>query len=118
MDSILNTIKKLLGIQEEYDYFDQDLIIHINSTFMILNQLGVGPSDCFTIKDKEAKWDDFIPNNKNLESLKTYVYMRVKLIFDPPLSSVVMEANNRMIDELTFRLLTEASAEKKSEESE
>ena len=118
MDSILNTIKKLLGIQKEYDYFDQDLIIHINSTFMILNQLGVGPSDCFTIKDDKATWDDFIPNNKNLESLKTYVYMRVKLMFDPPLSSVVMEANNRMIDELTFRLLTEASTEKKSEESE
>lgn len=118
MDSILNSIKKLLGIQPEYTYFDQDLIIHINSTFMILNQLGVGPYDCFSIQDDKTTWDDFIPNNKKLESLKSYMYMKVKLMFDPPLSSVVMEATNRMISELEFRLLAEASAEKKSEESE
>lgn len=104
MESILTSIKKLLGITEEYEHFDADLILHINSVFMILTQLGVGSSDGFSIKDKDAVWTDFIADRKGLESIKSYVYLKVKLLFDPPLSSAVMEAMNRMISELEWRI--------------
>ena len=71
MDSILTSIKKLLGITEEYENFDQDIIMHINSAFMILNQLGVGPKSGFSISDKSSTWDEFIPESSNLEAVKT-----------------------------------------------
>lgn len=103
-DSILTTIKKLLGITEEYEHFDQDIIMHINSVFMILTQLGVGPSNGFRISDKTATWDEFIEEGTNLEAVKSYVYMKVKLLFDPPISSTVMDCINRMISELEWRL--------------
>ena len=103
-DSILTSIKKLLGITEEYEHFDQDIIIHINSVFMILNQLGVGPSNGFSITDKTAVWSDFISEGTNLESVKSYIYLKVRLLFDPPTTSAVMESMNRMISELEFRL--------------
>ena len=103
-DSILTSIKKLLGITEEYEHFDQDIIIHINSVFMILNQLGVGPSNGFSITDKTAVWSDFISEGTNLESVKSYMYLKVRLLFDPPTTSAVMESMNRMISELEFRL--------------
>ena len=103
-DSILTTIKKLLGITEEYEHFDQDIIMHINSVFMILTQLGVGPSNGFSISDKTATWDEFIEEGTNLEAVKSYVYMKVRLLFDPPLSSAVMECINRSINELEWRL--------------
>ena len=109
-ESILTSIKKLLGIPEDYEHFDQDIIIHINSVFMILNQLGVGPTEEFTITDKTAVWSDFISDNKKFESVKTYVYMKVRLLFDPPLSSAVMECMNRMISELEWRLNSEAES--------
>lgn len=104
MESILTSIKKLLGIAEEYDHFDSDITMHINSVFMVLTQLGVGPSDGFTIHDKSAVWMDFIPDTTKVEALKTYIYLRVKLIFDPPLSAAVMESMNRQISELEWRL--------------
>lgn len=104
MDSILTSIKKLLGITEEYTHFDVDLIMHINSVFMILNQLGVGPSEGFAIEDDTATWDDFIEDPTQLQAVKSYVYMKVKLLFDPPLSSAVMEAMNRTISEFEWRL--------------
>lgn len=103
-DSILTSIKKLLGITEEYEHFDQDIIIHINSVFMILNQLGVGPTNGFSITDKTAVWSDFISEGANLESVKSYIYLKVRLLFDPPTTSAVMESMNRMISELEFRL--------------
>lgn len=103
-ESILTSIKKLLGITEEYEHFDQDIIMHINSVFMILSQLGVGPSEGFTISDKSSKWSDLIGDNKNLEAVKSYVYLKVKLLFDPPLNSQVMESTNRLISELEWRL--------------
>ena len=103
-DSILTSIKKLLGITEEYEHFDQDIIIHINSVFMILNQLGVGPSNGFSITDKTTVWSDFISEGANLESVKSYIYLKVRLLFDPPTTSAVMESMNRMISELEFRL--------------
>ena len=103
-DSILTSIKKLLGVTEEYEHFDSDIVMHINSVFMILTQLGVGPSEGFSICDKSSVWSDFIPNDSRFESVKSYVYLRVKLLFDPPLSSAVMEASNRAINELEWRL--------------
>lgn len=111
-DSILTSIKKLLGITEEYTHFDPDIIIHINSVFMILTQLGVGPPEGFSIRDKEAVWSDYLTNSIQFESVKTYIYMKVKLMFDPPLSSSVMEAMNGMIAELEWRLNIEAESKK------
>lgn len=109
-ESILTSIKKLLGIPEDYEHYDADIIMHINSVFMILNQLGVGPSNGFSITDKTAVWSNFISDNDNLEAVKSYVYMKVRLLFDPPLSSAVMECMNRMIGELEWRLNSEAES--------
>lgn len=111
MESILTSIKKMLGITEDYEHFDSDLIMHINSVFSILTQLGVGPSEGFSIKDKTDVWSDFIPDDPKLESVKSYVYMKVKLLFDPPLSSTVMESTNRMISEFEWRLNVQSETE-------
>lgn len=118
MDSILTSIKKLLGIAEDYEHFDQDLIIHINSVLSVLTQLGVGPSEGFSIEDENATWDDFIPEDKRLSSIRSYVYMKVKLLFDPPLSSSVMESMNRMISEFEWRLNVAAEPTQSNEEEE
>lgn len=108
MDSILTSIKKMLGITEEYEHFDKDIIMCINSAFMILTQMGVGPSEGFRIKDKASYWDEFVSPEANLESVKTYVFMKVKLMFDPPTSSSVLESMKNMISELEWRLNVEA----------
>lgn len=111
MDSILTSIKKLLGITEEYTQFDQDIIIHINSVLMILRQLGVGPEDGFSIKDKSNTWSEFIPaTDGKFESVKTYVYLKVRMVFDPPTSSIVAEAMNKTISELEWRLNVSAES--------
>lgn len=102
--SILTDVKKMLGIVEEYEHFDTDIIIHINSVLTILTQLGVGPSDGFTIKNKDSTWSEFISDNKMLESVKTYLYMRVRLLFDPPASSTVMDSIKNSIAEFEWRL--------------
>jgi len=108
MESILQSIKKLIGITEDYTAFDLDIIIHINSVFMILNQIGVGPVEGFSISDDSAVWSDYLPeDSKNLEAVKTYIYLKVKMVFDPPLSSAVMEATKQMISELEWRLNVE-----------
>ena len=113
MESILTSIKKLLGIAEEYDHFDSDLILHINSVFCTLTQLGVGPSEGFLITDKYDIWSDFIPeDSKKIEAVKSYMYLKVKMLFDPPLSSALIESTNRMINELEWRL--KVAAENKS----
>ena len=104
MDSILTSIKKLLGIAEEYTQFDEDIIMHINTVFLNLTQLGVGPEEGFLIEDDVASWEDFINDNTQLQAVKTYVYLKVKLLFDPPLSSSEIESMNRMIAELEWRL--------------
>lgn len=104
MESILSSIKKLLGIAEEYTQFDNDIIMHINSVFMILAQLGVGPSKTFFIEDDSASWSDFLPDLTNVQAVKTYMYLKVRLMFDPPMSSAVMDAVNRQIAELEWRL--------------
>ena len=110
-ESILNSIKKLLGITAEYTNFDTDIIIHINSVFMILNQLGVGPSKCFRIEDECTTWDEYITEDNDLDAVKTYMYLKVKLLFDPPLSSSVLEANKQLINELEWRLNVQVKKE-------
>ena len=105
MESILTSIKKLLGISEDDSYWDQDIIVHINSVFSILTDLGVGPSEGFRIEDDLATWNDFIGTNINYESVKSYMYLKVKLLFDTSTtSSAVIESINRMINEYEWRL--------------
>lgn len=104
MESILISIKKMLGIAEDYEHFDTDLIIHINSVLMILKQLGVGPEEGFSITGSTETWDQFLTNPTQLDLAKSYIYLKTKLVFDPPLSSAVMEAMNRQIQEFEWRL--------------
>lgn len=102
MDSILNSVKKMLGITDEYTHFDQDLIMHINSVFVILNQLGVGPKSVYSITDATNTWDEFITEDK-INMVKSYVYLKVRLLFDPPTGSV-QEAIKSQIAEFEWRL--------------
>lgn len=104
MESILTSVKKMLGIAEEYTHFDMDLIMHINSVLAILTQIGVGPSEGYSIKDENDEWSDFLPKGQNLELVKSYVYAKVRLIFDPPQSSSVTEALKNTISEFEWRI--------------
>ena len=105
MESILTSIKKLLGIPAEYEHFDTDIIIHINSVFSTLNQLGVGPAEGFMIMDEDATWDEFVQDKKTIESVKSYMYLKVRLLFDSSsLSSAVIAAYERQITEFEWRL--------------
>lgn len=108
MDSILTTIKKMLGIAEDYTHFDVDIVIDINATLMVLTQLGVGPTQGYLITSAEDEWDDFLDGAINLEAIKTYIYLKVKLMFDPPQTSFAIESANRMITELEWRINLEA----------
>lgn len=110
MESILTSIKKMLGIAEDYTHFDTDLIIHINSVFAILAQLGVGPSKGFSIEDEVPEWNDFLTEGMNLELVKSFVYLKVRLLFDPPASSSVIESTNRLLSELEWRINLEAES--------
>ena len=117
MESILTSVKKLLGITPECTNFDSDIIMHINSVFLILNQIGVGPSKGYRITDEFNTWDEFIPeDNPRLEAVKSYMYMKVKLLFDPPSSSSVMESTNRLLSELEWRIYTEVDKSSNREE--
>lgn len=104
MESILTSIKKMLGISEEYEHFDMDLIMHINSVFLILTQLGVGPAEGFIIEDDTAEWMDFIEDPVKLQAVKSYMFLKVKLLFDPPTSSAAIESSNRLASEFEWRL--------------
>lgn len=116
MDSILTSIKKMLGIEAEITQFDTDIIININSVFMILTQLGLGPAEGFIITDDTAEWDDFLGDVVTQEAVKSYIYMKVRLIFDPPTSGFVLDAMERMIKEFEWRLNSQAESD--SEEGE
>ena len=108
-ESILTSIKKLLGIDENYTHFDADIIMHINSVFSILTQMGVGPANGFSISGKDDTWSAFITDKPNIFSLvKSYVYMKVRLLFDPPLSSAAIESINQQISEFEWRLFVAA----------
>lgn len=104
MDSILTSVKKYLGIEEDYEYFDQDIIMFINSAFDILNQIGVGPEHPFSIQSKTETWEDFMPDVDRLNSVREYVYLSVRLIFDPPTTSFVRDAYDKRKEELQWRL--------------
>lgn len=103
-NSILDTIKKTLGIMYDYEIFDPELIIHINSAFSILYELGVGPSIPYKITSRENTWDEFLEDNTQLENVKTYIYMKVRLVFDPPSNSFVVDAFEKQIQELEWRM--------------
>lgn len=104
MDSILTTIKKLLGIEADYTQFDGDIIVHINTALMTLYQLGVGPTSPASITSEMETWEKIFGEEKNLEAIKTYIYLKVKMIFDPPTSSFVLDAMNKQANELEWRL--------------
>lgn len=116
-ESILNSIKKMLGPTEEYTHFDPDIIMHINSVFMILNQMGVGPDKAYSISDDKATWSDFMPEEELLHSVKSYIYLKVKMLFDPPSSSSFMQSMNEQIKELEWRLNVAAESKREEEES-
>ena len=123
MESILTSIKKLLGIAEEYKQFDTDIIIHINSALMTLKQLGAGPKEGFIITSEMQTWEQFLGYSNNadpmmaysdtytnsvyLEAVKTYIYIKVRLVFDPPSNASLFEALKRQADELEWRINTE-----------
>lgn len=109
-ESILVSIKKLLGPGAEDKHFDPDLIMHINSVLSILTQLGVGPSSGFSITGDSETWSDFIgKDSKRFSLAKSCIYLKVKLLFDPPLSSAAIESINRQIGEFEWRLSVAAS---------
>lgn len=103
-ESILNTIKKMLGIEEDYDVFDTDIIVNINSAFMVLTQIGVGPKNGYSISGESENWTSFLGDETKFEAVKTYIYLKVKTVFDPPTSSSVLESINKTISELEWRL--------------
>lgn len=108
MESILTSIKKLLGPGENDTQFDTDIIIYINSAIMRLNQLGIGPPGGYSIKDKENVWTELIGTRADLEAVKSYIYLKVRLIFDPPQSGFLVEAIKSQIAELDSTLNIQA----------
>ncbi len=110
MESILISIKKLLGVAEDDDGFDQELLMHINSTFMILNQLAVGPSNGFLITDSTNTWNQILGARTDLDIIKSYIYLRVRLLFDPPQNSFLVESINRQITEFEWRMNVQAES--------
>ncbi|QKY79407.1 hypothetical protein SEA_AFLAC_15 [Gordonia phage Aflac] len=103
-ESILNSTKKILGIDEDYDAFDMDVILHINSALSTLNQLGLGPEEGFMIEDESAEWGDLLEDDMRLNSVKSLVYLKVRLMFDPPSTSFALTAMQEQIRELEWRL--------------
>jgi len=108
-ESILKTIKKLLLVPELDTSFDLDITIHINTAIMVLRSIGVGPVAGFSIMGEETKWTDFIADMSKLESVKTYIYLKVRLAFDPPTSGILVEAIKSQISELGWLLMVETS---------
>ena len=115
MESILDSIKKLLGIQKEYTHFDSDLIMHINTVLSVLTQLGIGPTKGFSISDNTSKCKDFIGDDPRLESVRSFIHLKVKLLFDPPLGTASIEAINRQISELEWRINVTVDPDEKEE---
>ena len=112
MDSILNSIKKLLGIPVSNNHFDTDLIMFINMAFAVLHQLGVGPKEeAYKINDETNVWDEFIQSTNNIENVKTYVFMKTKLAFDPPVTGAGLESLKELIKENEWRLNVECDPE-------
>lgn len=116
MDSILTSIKKLLGIAEEYTQFDDDIIMHINSVFTTLTQIGVGPTEGFYIEDDSAAWTDFVSDLTKIQAIKTYIYLKVRLVFDAAsFGSATLSDYERQIQELEWRLNVVAESDEKGD---
>lgn len=114
-ESILNTIKSMLGIADGYSAFDAELVAHINTSISELNHIKVGIEDFF-IEDKTFTWDEFIPDNKKLQNMaKQYVHINVRLVFDPPANSFVVDSLTKQKDELYWRMYEIAEREGESE---
>ena len=111
-NSILEDISKLLGVQVDEDFFNTDILIHINSAFNQLCQLGVGPDTPFRITTGNETWSDFMPNISDYENIKTYIYLYVRLIFDPPTSGFVTDAIKARMAELEWRMYVQADNER------
>ena len=109
-DSILTSIKKRLGIGADCDHFDEDIIMDINSVLAIMAQLGVESSEGYFITDGNNEWSEFLQDDNKLEFVKTYVYLKVKLMFDPPQQSSLIEAINRQITELEWRIFVQTDS--------
>ena len=103
-DSILQSVKKILGIPESTEAFDPDIMMHINTALSTLTQLGVGPAEGFMIDDETATWESLLDGDPRLNSAKTYVYLRTRMLFDPPSTSFLIEAMDRQIKELEWRI--------------
>lgn len=103
-DSILNGTKKALSIPEDYDVFDADIIMHINSVFSTLNQLGIGPVDGFEIEDADATWTSYLLSNPKFNFVKSYMYLSVRLLFDPPTTSYLIDALKDQKDQFEWRI--------------
>lgn len=103
-DSILTSTKKILGLAEDYTAFDADIITHINAAFSTLTQLGIGPDEGFLIEDADTDWDEFIGTDKLYNSVKSYVFLKTKQLFDPATTSYVLASMEKQIAELEWRL--------------
>lgn len=106
-ESILNSTKKALGLEPDYTAFDPEITMHINSIFSVLNQLGIGPAQGFMIEDDVPVWSDFLGSVMPFNSVKTYMYLRVRLLFDPPNTSYLIEAMETQKSELEWRISVE-----------
>lgn len=104
--SILTSVKKILGVDEDYTAFDEDIIVHINTTFSKLNQLGIGPNVGFAIEDDTATWDELLGTDLRLNSVKSYTYLCVRLMFDPPNTSYLIDSMDKQVKELEWRINT------------
>jgi len=111
MNSILDTIKKMLNIDTGLYAFDTEIIVHINSALMTLNQLGVGPDACYSITGSNETWSDFLGVSPDFEAVKSYIYLKVKMVFDPPPSSYALDALKRQADDYEWRLNIQAESE-------
>jgi len=111
-ESIFESIKSLLGPDASYDVFDQDILIHINTAISVLTQLGVGPAGGFIVTGPDETWKDFIGDDKTLQMVKSYIYMKVKMIFDPPANSSVLSAYQEACKEYEWRLNVEVDPAK------
>lgn len=118
MESILETIKKMLGMEAEYTHFDTDVKVNINTALMTLTQLGVGPTKGFYITSEADKWEDIITGEFDLEGIKSYIYLRVRLLFDPPTSAFVLNSMENQIKELEWRIRVNSEEASDIEEGE
>ena len=103
-DSILLSVKKMLGVDSEFDAFDKDIIMDINSVFFIMAQMGIGKQ--FKIEDEGSTWSEYLEGREDLESVKTYMYAKVRQMFDPPTSGILSDALDRTVKELEWRLFS------------